>query len=426
MSMFENNFKENWPLAERMRPMKLADFVGQSHIVGEGKLLTRAIKANRVPSSIFWGPPGTGKTTLANIISNECNGYFEKLSAVSSGVADAKAVIEEAKKRFELYGKTTYLLLDECHRWSKAQSDSMLNAIEKGYINFIGSTTENPYFSMTRAIVSRCTVFEFKRLTENDITLALNSAARDKENGFGNLKIKIDENAILHLAKQCGGDLRSAYNALELAVLTTNPNKKGEIVIDLSVAEESIQRKALSLDENTFYEILSAFAKSIRGSDTEAALYYTARIIEAGGDAETIARRLIAQASEDIGMADSNALLLATNALFAIQNLGLPEGLLPLNHAIIYFCEAPKSNSVYNAMSSATEDAKNNKDDNIPLYLCNNRPEKSKYKYPHNFGGYVKQQYMPDSLKDRVYYTPSKNGKEANLVRKKVTKKEGK
>ena len=420
MDLFENNFKENKPLAERMRPASLENFVGQEHIIGKGRLLNRAIMANKVGSCIFWGPPGTGKTTLASIIASVCKGKFAKLNAVSSGVADAKKIMDEAKREFELYGTRTYLLLDECHRWNKAQSDSVLAAIEQGYIIFIGSTTENPYFSMTRAIVSRCTVFEFKRLSENDIKSALLRAINDDENGFGKLKLSVDDKALSFICDACGGDLRAAYNALELAVLTTEKNKKGEIVIDLDIAQESIQQKALSLDENTFYEILSAFAKSIRGCDTEAALYYCARLIEAGCDAETICRRLIAQASEDIGMADSNALLLACSALYAIKNIGLPEGLLPLNHAIIYFCEAAKSNSVYMAMLAAQKDAKECKDDNIPLYLCNNRPEKKNYKYPHNFGGYVKQQYMPDSLKDRVYYKPSKNGKEANLVRKKI------
>lgn len=420
MDLFENNFKEKKPLAERMRPSSLDDFVGQQHIVGKGRLLNRAIMANKVGSCIFWGPPGTGKTTLASIIANECKGKFAKLNAVSSGVADAKKIMDEAKRDFELYGTRTYLLLDECHRWNKAQSDSVLAAIEQGYIIFIGSTTENPYFSMTRAIVSRCTVFEFKRLSESDVKSALIKAVNDKENGLGSLNLEVKDEALSFIASASGGDLRSAFNALELAALTTEKGKDGKIVIDKEIAQESIQQKALSLDENTFYEILSAFAKSIRGSDTEAALYYCARLIEAGCDAETICRRLIAQASEDIGMADSNALLLAVSALYAIKNIGLPEGLLPLNHAIIYFCEAAKSNSVYVAMSKAQEDAKNNKDDNIPLYLCNNRPEKKNYKYPHNFGGYVKQQYLPNSLKDRVYYTPSKNGKEANLTRKKV------
>ena len=422
-NLFTDNYFENKPLAERLRPKSLADFIGQKHIAGEGKLLWRAIKANRVPSCIFWGPPGTGKTTLANVIANECNGTFVKLNAVSSGVGDAKAVIEEAKKRFELYGTRTYLLLDECHRWNKAQSDSVLAAIEQGYIVFIGSTTENPYFAMTRAIVSRCTIFEFKPLTNEDVLFGLNKALENSETGLGGINVKVKDGALETIAEICSGDLRSALNALELAVLTTNPNKKGEIVIDKQVAEQSIQRRAMAIDENTYYEILSAFCKSLRGSDAEAALYYANRLIEAGCDPQIIARRLIAHASEDVGMADSNALLLACSALFAIQNIGLPEGKIPLTHAIIYVCEAAKSNSVIVAKEKAEEDAVKYKNAQIPPHICNSRPEVKNYKYPHNYGGYIYQQYLPNEIKDHIYYTPSQNGKEAGKSRRKILKK---
>ncbi len=413
---------EKIPLAERMRPKTLDDFVGQKHIVGKNMLLNRAIMMGEIGSCIFYGPPGTGKTTLANIISNTLNGNFRKLNAVSSGVSEAKQVIEEARKNKTLYGKQTYLLLDECHRWNKAQSDCVLSAIEDGSIIFIGSTTENPFTSMTRAIVSRCRVFEFKPLSEQDLICAMKKAILDKTNGLGNFNIEISDDALKHLAWASSGDLRMALNALELAVKTTPLNKDKKIVINKTVAEQSIQKKALSIDETQFYDILSCFCKSIRGSDTDAALYYSQRLISAGCDPLIIARRLIAHASEDIGMADSNALLLATSAMYAVQNLGLPECLIPLSHAIIYACEAEKSNSVVVALNAAKDDAENIKDDNVPNHLKNhpsiNGP-KTKYKYPHDYGGYVKQQYLPDSLKDKIYYVPSNNGKEKNLVRKK-------
>lgn len=387
-------------------------------------LLRRAIKMGEVGSCIFYGPPGTGKTTLANIIANSLNGNFKKLNAVSSGVSDAKAIIDEARKNKTLFGKQTYLLLDECHRWSKSQSDCVLSAIEDGSIIFIGSTTENPYTSMTRAIVSRCRVFEFKPLDENDIIDAMKKALIS-EKGLKSYNAKVTDGALKHLAWASGGDLRMALNSLELAVKTTPFNEKREIVVDETVAEQSIQKKVLSIDENGYYDLLSAFCKSIRGSDADAALYYSQRLILAGCDPLIIARRLIAHASEDIGMADSNALLLATCAMQAIQNMGVPEGLIPLSHAIIYACEAEKSNSVIVAMNMAKSDAENVRDDNVPNHLKNhpstNGP-KTKYKYPHDYGGYVKQQYLPDKLKDRIYYVPSKNGREKFIERKKLKK----
>ena len=323
-----------------------------------------------------------------------------------------------------LYGKQTYLLLDECHRWSKSQSDCVLSAIEDGSIIFIGSTTENPFTSMTRAIVSRCRVFEFKHLSDQDIIGAMNRALKE-EKGLGSLPIEITEGALKHLAWASGGDLRMALNSLELAAKTTPLNKNKKVVIDETVAEQSIQKKVLSIGETEYYDLLSCFCKSIRGSDADAALYYSQRLISAGCDPLIIARRLIAHTSEDIGMADSNALLLATCAMYAIQNMGIPEGLSPLSHAIIYACEAEKSNSVIVAMNAAKEDAENIRDDVVPNHLKNhptiNGP-KTKYKYPHDYGGYVKQQYLPDKLKDKIYYVPSENGREKNLIRKKFKK----
>ncbi|MBQ7880682.1 MAG: replication-associated recombination protein A, partial [Clostridia bacterium] len=369
MNIFDIN-KNNAPLAERMRPKTIDEFVGQKHIVGENTLLRRAIRINRLGSCIFYGPPGVGKTTLAYIIANAMHEDYRKLNAVSSGVSDAKKIIEEAKTKFELYGKSTILILDECHRWNKAQSDCVLEAVEKGYITFIGSTTENPHISMTPAIVSRCRVFKFLPLDINDIKDALLTAINDKERGYGRIKIDINPKALNHIAFASSGDLRNAMNALELAVLTTSFSD-GKIVIDEQVAEQCIQQKAISVDENMYYDLLSCFCKSVRGSDTEAALYYSQRLINAGCDPLLIARRLIAHCSEDIGMADSNALLLANAAHYAIKNLGLPEGNLALSHAIIYACEAEKSNSVYVAMGKANTDAQMFADDKIPEYLKN-------------------------------------------------------
>ncbi len=405
-----------------MRPAGIEGFIGQKHLVSSSSLIVRAIKAGSLGSVIFYGPPGTGKTTLARIVANASGASFEKLNAVSSGVADAKKIIKQARNTLALYGKRTYLLLDECHRWSKAQSDSILEAVEDGSIILIGSTTENPYISMTKAIVSRAKVFGFKPLTTADIKTSILRAIKDKENGLGNLNIVINDEAVDFLASQSAGDMRVALNALELASSTSGINKDKEIKITTENLEECISQKALSVDGNLYYDMLSAFCKSLRGSDPDAALYYANRLIEGGTDARLIARRLLVHASEDVGMADSNALLLANVALNAIEKLGVPEGMIPLTHAIIYVCLAPKSNSVVTALGLAKQDALENKDDNVPKYLVNNHPQKKNYKYPHDFGGFVKQQYLPNSLKDRVYYTPSENGREKNIIIKKREK----
>ena len=421
----------NKPLAERMRAKTLSEFLGQDHIVSETGLLRRAIKLDRLGSCIFWGPPGCGKTTLANVIANGTDGNFVKLNAVNSGVADVKRVVEEAQTNKKLYGKKTYLLLDECHRFNKTQSDSLLPSIENGDIIFIGSTTENPFASMTPAIVSRCRVFELKKLSEENIKTALKKALTDKERGLGNYDLEVDDVALEHIAKTSAGDLRVAYNALELAALTTAPDADGKIKVTLKDAEESIQQKALSFDENLYYDILSAFCKSLRGSDADAALYYMQRLIQGGCDPMLLARRLVVHSAEDVGMADPNALVVATNAMLAFERLGLPEGLIPLSEAVIYVCEAEKSNTVVEAMYSAKEDAINVKDDNIPPHLKNyefaskeDKAQKSLYKYPHDFGGYVEQQYLPDELKGKKYYKPKDNGYEKTV--KEIRKKKGK
>lgn len=402
-TLFDNLHQTQKPLAERVRPCVLSEFAGQQHILTEGKLLRRLIQAGRVPSVIFFGPPGTGKTTLAQIIADSSNAKFVKLNAVSSGVAEVKSVMQQAKIDFELTGKKTYLLLDECHRWSKAQSDSLLGALEAGYLILVGCTTENPSYSMTRAIVSRCTVFEFKRLKENDIKKVLKKALLD-ERGLRDYKIQIDEDALTYFATACGGDVRSALNGLELCAITTKPNPDGCIIVDKNIAAECLQQKALNLDETLYYHILSAFCKSLRGSDTTAALYYANRLIAAGMQPQIIARRVIAHAAEDVGLSDPQALIQACAALYSLDNLGMPEGNLALTQAIAYVCQAPKDNRVVVAMQKAEDDALNYADDKIPEYLKNHTEASKNYKYPHDFGGYVKQQYLPDSLLGRDYF----------------------
>ena len=432
MDLFDFNRNEETakPLAERMRANSLDEFIGQKHIVAEGSLLRRAIAIDRLGSCIFWGPPGCGKTTLANIIALRTNGEFIKLNAVNAGVADVKKAVETARDNLKLFNKRTYLLLDECHRFNKTQSDSLLPAIEQGTIIFIGSTTENPYAAMTPAIVSRCRVFEFKQLTDEDIIGALHGALKNRHKGLGKQKIAADDDAIEHIARMAGGDLRSAYNALELAALTSEPDGDGNVRITLTDAEQSIQRKSLSYGQDSFYDFLSAFCKSLRGSDANAALYYAMRLIEGGGDPMIVARRLVVHSAEDVGMADPHALQIATSAMYALERIGYPEAMIPLAEAIVYVCEAEKSNTVVNAMYAAKADARNVRDDSIPPYLKDNsfggaedKANGRAYKYPHDYGGYVEQQYLPDSLKDKVYYEPKDIGYEKTV--KEIRTKKG-
>lgn len=416
-----NNARTNAPLADRMRPQTLKEFIGQKHLISDGSLLSRAIMADRVTSCIFFGPPGTGKTTLASLIANSTAGAFVKLNAVSSGVSDAKKVIEDARERLRLYGKKTYLLLDECHRWSKAQSDCVLSAIEDGSIVFIGSTTENPYISMTRAIVSRCHIFEIKPLSSDELIVGLRRAVCDEKNGFGRLKVEVTDEAYNHIAFCATGDMRSALNGLELAVLTTPQNSEGVIIVDKEVASQSMQRKTISVDESTYYDMLSAFCKSLRGSDADAALYWAFRLIESGLDPLIVFRRLIAHSSEDVGMADSDCLNLVVSAMTAYEKVGPPEGFLPLAHAIIYTATAPKSNSVVVALDSVRDAVKNIGASFVPLHLRNTdfstlvKSDKP-YLYPHDFGGYVSQQYLPDELLGAKFYEPKNSGAEAKVI----------
>lgn len=411
------------PLADRMRPRTLDEFLGQTHIIGQGRLLRRAIEADRLTSSIFFGPPGTGKTTLAAIIAGSTHAAFEKLNAVTSGVADVREVIARAQERLNLYQQSTYLLLDECHRWSKAQSDSILPAIEKGTIRFIGSTTENPMVSMTPAIVSRCRLFAFRHLDEDDIKAAIRRAVGDKERGYGMMQVELADDAINHLAFVAGGDVRSALNALELAVLTTKPDAQGITRITLEIAEESIQQKVLQMDESYYYDMLSAFCKSLRGSDSNAALAWFARMVHAGVDARIIVRRLIVHASEDVGMANPNAMLMAAAAWQALEAIGLPEARIPITQGIIAVCESPKSNSVVSAMGAAFASAEKAGSTPVPVHLRDTHYKGASklgsgegYMYPHDYPGHwVEQQYMPDDAVDDEYYVPSDQGFEAEI-----------
>ncbi len=413
------------PLADRMRPKTLDMFIGQSHIVGPGKLLRRAIEADKLTSSIFWGPPGCGKTTLAAIVAETTKANFEKLNAVTSGVADVREVLKRAEDALRMYGKATYLLLDECHRWSKAQSDSILPAIEKGTIRFIGSTTENPMIAMTPAIVSRCRLFRFEPLGREDVKRAVLQAIHDKTNGYGAQDIKIDEDALSHIALVANGDARTALNALELAVLTTPMEADGVLHITRAIAEDSIQEKALPMDESTYYDMLSAFCKSLRGSDSDAALAWFARLVYAGVDPRIVVRRLITHASEDVGMANPQAMLLASAAYQALEHIGMPEARIPISQAIIAVCESPKSNSVVAAMGKAFADAEKGGYRPVPMHLRNALNERDAasgtgngYKYAHDFPGhYVEQQYLPDEAGGTPYYVPSQQGFETEIRR---------
>ena len=429
MDLFSQNNTIKAPLADRMRPANFNDFAGQEHIVGKGKLLRRAIETDMLTSSIFYGPPGCGKTTLAHIVASSTKSSFEMLNAVTSGVADVRKVIGEANNRQRMYGKSTYLLLDECHRWSKAQSDSILPAIEKGIIKFIGSTTENPMIAMTPAIVSRCRIFEFYKLTDAQVKHSLKRAVTDETNGFGKMSIQIDEVAYNHWADVANGDVRSALNALELAVLSTHADKNNVINIDLEIAQDSIQKKLLKVDESYFYDMLSAFCKSLRGSNSDAALAWFARLIYAGVDPKIVVRRLFAHASEDVGLAAPDAMLQVSAAAKALEFVGMPEARLSISQAIIFICEAPKSNSVVMAIGKAFADAEKAAQDPVPNHLRDTHymghtkfGRGEGYKYPHDYPDhYVEQEYMPKDNEGKTYYTPSNQGFEdrINAIRKK-------
>ena len=431
MDFFEGNTKKAAPLADRMRPRTLDEFVGQEHIVGKGKLLRRAIEADTLHSSIFFGPPGCGKTTLASIIANTTGSRFEKLNAVTAGVKDVRVIIDEAQKQLEMYGRSTYLMLDECHRWSKAQSDSILPALESGTIKFIGSTTENPMVAMTRAIVSRCRVFQFFQLSVDDVKKTMSAALIDKERGLGRYNVAFDDDAFNHIALTANGDSRAALNAIELAVLTTDPDDNGVRHITKEVAEESIQKKILGCDDEQYYNMLSAFCKSLRGGDSDAALAWFARLIYAGVDPRIICRRIIAHASEDVGMANPTCMQQAVAAAQALEFNGMPEARLNIAQAIVFLCESPKSNSIVMAVDKAFAEAENTVDQPVPVHLRDTHYSGASslgngrgYKYPHDFPGHeVEQEYMPTSVKGHVYYEPGELGVEAKIFERHKRKK---
>ena len=423
MDLFSAQASRRAPLADRMRPRTLDEFIGQEHIVGKGRLLRRAIETDTLTSSIFFGPPGCGKTTLASVIAAHTGAKIAKLNAVTAGVKEVRAVIEQAEKDLKLYGTSTYLLLDECHRWSKTQSDSILPALESGIVRFIGSTTENPMVSMTGAVVSRCRLFQFYPLTIQDVEKAMRAALADKERGLGTLNIKIDDDAFEHIAATANGDARSALNALELAALTTAPDEEGCIHIDAAVAAESVQKKVVNVDDEQFYNMLSAFCKSLRGGDSDAAIAWFARLVYAGVDPRVICRRLIAHASEDVGLANPQAMTQAVAAAQALELIGMPEARLSITQAIIFICESPKSNSVVMAMDAAFADAERIPDQPVPMHLRDTAYKGADklgngkgYKYPHDYPGHVVQQeYMPPSVNGRRYYIPGELGNEGKI-----------
>ena len=429
MSFFDLNreqeMKKDSPLAMRMRPETLEDFVGQEEIVAPGKLLYRAIKADKLTSLIFYGPPGTGKTTLAKIIANTTKSCFEQLNAVTSGVADIRNVVNEAKNRKGMYGQKTILFVDEIHRFNKSQQDALLPYVEDGTLIFIGATTENPYFEVNDALISRSTIFRLKYLTDNDIRKVIKKCIQDDVKGLGMYPIAMDEDALEHIVNISNGDARSALNSLELAVLTTEKNDKGMIHVDLKTAEECIQRRAIHYEKKgeNHYDTISAFIKSMRGSDPDAAVHYLAKMLYAGEDPEFIARRIVICASEDVGNADPNALVVATTAATAVHMIGMPEAQLILSQAALYIATAPKSNAAYKGILSALSDVQNKKTGIIPLHLRNDAFKGARewgygieYKYAHQYEeNYVDMQYLPDEIKDAKYYFPTENGYEKSI-----------
>jgi putative ATPase len=420
----EQEIKEA-PLALRMRPRTLEEFVGQKEIVGDGTYLQRAIEEDQLLTAVFWGPPGSGKTTLAFIIANLTQAHFKQISAVTSGVAEVRRLIKEAEDRRVMHGRRTILFIDEIHRFNKAQQDALLPAVEKGTIILIGATTENPYFEVNSALVSRSKIFRLGPLSEEEVLTVVERALADEERGLGGFNLEIDEEALEHIVHTAGGDARVALNTLEAATLLA-VESGGSRIVDLKTAEESAQRKALLYDNwgDSHYDTISAFIKSMRGSDPQAAVYWLARMICAGEDPRFIARRMIIFASEDIGLADSRALLVADAAARAVEYVGLPECRLNLAHAVLYLALAPKSNSSIRAISDAAKDVEQGNTPPVPPHLRDSHYPSAAvlghgkgYLYPHNYpGNYVKQTYLPDGLEDCEYYRPGRMGEEDSIV----------
>ncbi len=423
--MRDNTMKKESPLASRLRPATLEEVVGQGHIIGKDKLLYRAIKADKISSILFYGPPGTGKTTLAKVIANTTSSLFTQINATSAGKKDMEAVIEEAKNNLGRYGKRTILFIDEIHRFNKGQQDYLLPFVEDGTVILIGATTENPYFEVNSALISRSIIFELKPLEKEDIKKLLVRAVTDTEKGMGAYGAVMDEDALDFLADVANGDARAALNAIEIGILTTERSEDGKIHITLSVASECIQKRVLKYDKggDNHYDTISAFIKSMRGSDPDAAVYYLARMLYAGEEVAFIARRIMICAAEDVSNADPNALVVATSAALAVERLGMPEARIVLAQAATYVACAPKSNSAICAIDAATHVVESEKTASIPAYLMDSHYKGAAglgrglgYRYAHDYENhYVKQQYLPDEIKDRVFYVPSDNGYEVQI-----------
>ena len=424
--MRETNMKQESPLASRLRPTTLEEVVGQEHIIGKDKLLYRAIKADKLSSIIFYGPPGTGKTTLAKVIANTTSANFTQINATVAGKKDMEEVVAQAKQTAGMYGRKTILFIDEIHRFNKGQQDYLLPFVEDGTIILIGATTENPYFEVNGALISRSAVFELKPLGKEDIKKLLVRAATDTEKGMGIYGAVIEEDALEFLSDICGGDARSALNAIELGILTTEKSEDGQIHITLDVAAECIQKRVVRYDKtgDNHYDTISAFIKSMRGSDPDAAIYYLARMLYAGEDITFIARRIMICAAEDVGMADPQALVVATAAAQAVERIGMPESQIILAEAVTYVATAPKSNASCNAIFAASDAVKNGPPVTIPTHLMDAHYKGAAklghgldYKYAHDYPNhYVEQQYLPDTLVGRRFYEPTTNGYEAKMA----------
>ena len=423
--MRTNTMEQESPLASRMRPETLDQGVGQKHIVGPGTLLYRAIKADQLSSIIFYGPPGTGKTTLAKVIAHTTKAEFCQINATVAGKKDMEEVVQKAKDTLGMYGRRTILFVDEIHRFNKSQQDYLLPFVEDGTLILIGATTENPYFEVNGALLSRSRIFELKALEKEDILELLHRAVTDVEKGMGSYRAVLDEDAADFLADVANGDARAALNALELGVLTTPRAEDGKIHIDLEVAQECIQKRAVRYDKDgdNHYDTISAFIKSMRGSDPDAAVYYLGRMLYAGEDIKFIARRIMIHAAEDVGMADPQALNVAVSAAQAVERIGMPEARIILAEAVIYIASAPKSNSVISAIDQAMEAVRTEKTRPVPVHLKDTHYKGAEklghgagYLYPHDFPGhYVKQQYLPDGMEGRTFYHPSDEGFEKEV-----------
>ena len=423
--MRENSMKDNSPLAQRMRPKNLDEVVGQRHIIGPDKLLYRAIKADKLSSIIFYGPPGTGKTTLAKVIANTTSADFRQINATVAGKKDMEDVVEAAKNNLGMYGRKTILFVDEIHRFNKGQQDYLLPFVEDGTIILIGATTENPYFEVNQALISRSIIFELKALEKEDILSLIHTAVYDKERGMGSYDAVIDDDAADFLADISNGDARNALNAVELGIMSTNRSEDGKIHITLEVAEECIQKRVIRYDKtgDNHYDTISAFIKSMRGSDPDAALYYLARMLYAGEDIKFIARRIMICASEDVGNADPQALTVAVSACEAIERIGMPEAQIILAQAVTYIATAPKSNASYIGIDKAMAQVAGEKTAVIPPHLQDAHYKSAAklghgtgYLYAHDYPmHYVKQQYLPDTLVGRKFYEPTDNGYEKHI-----------